>query len=1448
MANTVNDVMNVIASPDWGIRNIAGTNQEILAILGGVHNSKNNIHAIVDDIRTLLQKLVDKSTEKKQIEIGNKSPKVNPKHIQEILDETKDIGKSLNNLAKAIEKQSGKPTMPAVAKLTDKASQKVADAMIKGMEKQKEGGGMSALVDAFTKLRDISLKDLIFGNQKLKLISKVFKNAKEDLKIKEKDLNAILKVVNAAPEIVKALMKVSWRINKIIKNDVIQKLSDMLVGKNSLLTMSKALQKNEKSFKNASEASKNIKELASSLGKALRRIVFAALWSKLADIGIKFISITINNLTSLSKNLTKNKKEFDAGAKAAKNITVFIGNLLITSIFLTASIITVLPAILGALLLRVMVNVVLPLAKQLSRNNKHMAKATGSALIFTAFTGLMLISSIFLAKVAEHALEAMLGAVVVLGVVALNLITFKILQKATKEVLIGSLVMILMSVSLLLFGIALGKITAATKGVTLKQVGIIVAMTVLLAGAVIALGIPQVAALAALGSVVMLIMSVSLLVFGMALGKISKATENMKFKQVLLVSGSILALGLPIAGMGALAPAIAIGSIVLIGMSIALIPFLLVISQIHRATEKLKFKQIGLVAGAMGTLGLAVAGMGILSPAIALGSIALVSMSIALMPFLLVISQLHKATENIKFKQIGIVAGAMGTLGLAVSGMGIFAPAIALGSIALGAMSVALIPFILVISQLHKATEKLKFKQIGLVAGAMGTLGLAISGLALLSIPIGLGSVTLGVMGTSLLLFVKSLKIINDMGEIPAKKVQTVIQVMKSIGNFFKKNALKPRVVRSAKQYKKILRPFGDAVKHLVNLNKIKGNIPLDLVFQTLDAMKTIGGFYILNPIDKSIIKAARKYKRMLKPFGTTIKRLDKLRKMGSIPMDLVFKTLDAMKVIANYYKENPIEKATIKQSRKYKRMMKPFSKVLKHLSKLKEMGSIPMDLVFQTLDTMKIIADYYKNNPIERATIKQSRKYKRMMKPFSKVLKHLSKLKEMGDVPMALVYKTLDAMKVIANYYKKNPIERKAIKQSRKYKRMMKPFGKVLTYLSKLKKMKNVPIKQVYKTLDVMKIVRNFFTKNEIKRSAIKNARKFKRLLKPFIKTIKHINKLKDLQEVPLNAIKSIVSAMRYISRFYSRTTIIGKIDEKSKFIETVVDSFTTMSKNIQDKFDGMKEIDVKVVKSITTACLAIIKYYRFTRFPVKLQKIAKMNAATKLFADNAKYVKKGISGFSKRDIFKSQYAVTSMKKILTFLKTGTLRSIDRKRAEKNIKLLKDMSSALSRISNINKSNLSDVGDALSVALGGVNSVDMDQVKVVTDMFKAFNDINKSENILNKFAETVKEFTETCKELMEAMENNTDAIVGIETTPKNEENSSISLFDNIKSKMNGLIGLEPKEEINQPKGVFIANVDELAKSIANRINGALSIDIPDTQVQLTINGSDGNEWIISRY
>jgi hypothetical protein len=202
-------------------------------------------------------------------------------------------------------------------------------------------------------------------------------------------------------------------------------------------------------------------------------------------------------------------------------------------------------------------------------------------------------------------------------------------------------------------------------------------------------------------------------------------------------------------------------------------------------------------------------------------------------------------------------------------------------------------------------------------------------------------------------------------------------------------------------------------------------------------------------------------------------------------------------------------------------------------------------------------------------------------------------------------------------------------------------------------------------------------------------------------------------------------------------------------------------------------------------------------------------------------------------------------MKRIIRFLKNVTLNSIQRKKANKNISLLSRMASAMSDISNINTSSMSSIGSALTDALSGVNTIDMGQVVAVTNMFNAFNKISKSENIINKFTESVKEFTETCKDLMDAMGNNTDAINNMDTS---SNRNSGSIFGSIKEKVYDFIGGESDSNASQTNGIRITNVDEVAKAIAEKINGALSVDVPDTQVQLLINGIGGNEWTISRY
>ena len=1207
MANTVNDVMNVIASPDYGIKNIAGTTKEILAVLQGDHNSKNNLYNIVDDVKNLLQTLVDNTSSKnKPIEIGDKSVKINQKSIKSILDETKGIRKAIDKLATKIGKQGG--NTPTVAKLDSKSSDKVANAMIKAMNKQNKGGGVFAMVDAFKKLKDISLIDIIVGKKKIKRLSEVFKNAKKDLNIKENQLNNIIKLINSAPEMIRALSKVNWRINRIIKNDVIKKLSDLLVGKNSILSISKLLQKNEKVFSNATKTIKNIRDIAGALSKSMWGLIIASMLGDVASKGIKNIETTISKLIPLTKKLAKHKKEISNSSKVAKKITTLVGNLLITSIFLTIAAVTGGPAILGAKLLSKMVNKILPAAKKISKNKNLISGAVGSALVLVAFTGLMAVTSALLATMAVTGLPAILGSILLYGIVQMSIITFKALNKAKKHITKGAGVMLLMSTSLFLFGIALNKISQATKDITWKQFGMIAAITGLFSVTLAALGFTPVSLLILTGAGVMLAMGLSLLPFAKSLEMISKSTKGLSFEQMKLISKSMWALGWGIAK------------------------------------------------------------------------------------------------------------------------------------------------------------------------------------LSILLAPVMIGSITLKAMLKPLSAFSDVLKNIKELGTIPTKLVHQVLNAMSAVGNFFRSNMLRPKAVKNARQYKRLMIPFGNTLKHL---NKLKefGSVPMKLVYQTLDAMSVIANYYNDNPIRRTVIRQAKKYKELLRPFGNTLKYLNKLQEIGFIPMKLVYGALNAMSTIANYYKDNPIRKKAIKQAKKYKEILRPFSQTINRLSKLQEMGFIPMKLVYGALNAMSTIANYYKDNPIRKKTIKQAKRYKNILRPFGNTIKYLSKLNEMGFIPMKLVYGALNAMGTIVNFYQDNKL----------------------------------------------KILEG--TKAKVRATMIAG------IISSFGNAVNYFKSLKEVRNVSAEGLNNILNAITSILMFYNSSHFNNEdaIEHKSKFTKYIVDTFINLSMSIQERFANIKRIDFSGAITVSSACRYIISFYTQNKFNISQKKVKRMNDAILLFADTTEYLKLTTQGFTTANETNVKLIVKSMKKIMSFLKSNTLTGRKLKIAQKNISLMNDMTSAITTLSNINQSNLLSVGESISNALSGVSSVDISQMEAVTNMFNAFNGINRSESVLNKFTKSVKEFTTACKGLMDAMGQNTDAINNIDTSNIGGSYTSVVRESNT-------VGVNGEYNTNQPNGIHIANVDEIARTIAEKINGVLSVDVPDTQVQLLINGTGGNEWTITRY
>jgi hypothetical protein len=353
--------------------------------------------------------------------------------------------------------------------------------------------------------------------------------------------------------------------------------------------------------------------------------------------------------------------------------------------------------------------------------------------------------------------------------------------------------------------------------------------------------------------------------------------------------------------------------------------------------------------------------------------------------------------------------------------------------------------------------------------------------------------------------------------------------------------------------------------------------------------------------------------------------------------------------------------------------------------------------------------------------------------------------------------------------------------------------------------------------------------------------AKSITNMVSSFGEAVEHLKKLKDMQSPPTNAIENSVIAMSNICNFYDNLKLSNFIELKTKFSELIVDKFTIMAKKIQNKFTNIKEINHAAVTSIVNACNSIIDFYLFRILFPPENKVQAINTIVENFSNTAKIVKDNTQGFNKTDFTSVKYAVESMKKIIEFLKNDTLNNRQQNRAIQNISLLKGMASAMLNLVEINPSGLSFIGDALDYALGGVNKVDLDQVQAVTNMFNAFNTINKSENIINKFTESVKEFTTTCKNLMDAMNYNTDAINNMDTFGINN-----SFTNNIGE--NNIIEIDTNNDTNRNKGIHITNVDEIARNIAEKINGVLSVDIPNTQVQLLINGTGGNEWVISRY
>ena len=211
--------------------------------------------------------------------------------------------------------------------------------------------------------------------------------------------------------------------------------------------------------------------------------------------------------------------------------------------------------------------------REVDKNKKIIKSGDKSMKEILAATGAMFLTSILLSGLAVTGIPAMLGALAMKGIVWIMKGTFEILNKAKKNALQGSLVLLIMSSSLITFALGLGLMVNAVKGMKWKDFGMMMASIAAISAVFAVIGIPAVTALIGLGSIAVLAMGASLLLFSIGLAKTINVLKGTDWDEFNDMSKSIWKLGLEISKVGALSIPIGLGSLALITMGGSLLLF-----------------------------------------------------------------------------------------------------------------------------------------------------------------------------------------------------------------------------------------------------------------------------------------------------------------------------------------------------------------------------------------------------------------------------------------------------------------------------------------------------------------------------------------------------------------------------------------------------------------------------------------------------------------------------------------------------------------------------------------------------------------------------------------------------------------------------------------------------------------------------------------------------------
>lgn len=229
------------------------------------------------------------------------------------------------------------------------------------------------------------------------------------------------------------------------------------------------------------------------------------------------------------------------------------------------------------------------------------------------------------------------------------------------------------------------------------------------------------------------------LALGIGFAIVIRSLKGIEPATLLAFAGALAVLGLAAAGIGMVGAPAFLGAAVIAALGIAIIPAALSF-QLLKGLDPLTMISF---AGAIGILGLAAAGIGLVGPMAILGAAAIGLIGLGLGNF----ANAFKQVQNVDPLSMFVFAGAVTALGLAAAAIGAFGPLALVGALALGGIGLALIP----IAQAFSMMQGVDPSSITAFAFGVGILGIQVASLGLLSPLIALGAAAMGGLGLAMI-------------------------------------------------------------------------------------------------------------------------------------------------------------------------------------------------------------------------------------------------------------------------------------------------------------------------------------------------------------------------------------------------------------------------------------------------------------------------------------------------------------------------------------------------------------------------------------------------------------------------------------------------------------------------------------------------------------------------